>query len=122
MQRVRAGAIVAEVHVELTAPRDMIWTGLAIVLLQTDTRCRRRSNELSHSFSGHLVLGSNHFLPLWFALARPPPLLTVMSVYTEYNECTLYMNDEDSSENCAAALTENRKHYELLEYPSGPET
>jgi hypothetical protein len=32
----------------------------------------------------------------------------------------LYMNDEDSSENCAAPRTENRKHGGTAGIPSGP--
>jgi len=88
MQRVRAGAIVAEVHVELTAPSHIIRTGLTIVLFQANTRCRvRRSNGPNHSFSDHLVLCSNHFSPC-FGAGSVPPRVPVMSVYTESKECT----------------------------------
>src|ERR1700736_162872 len=70
-QRIYTCPVVAEVHIEFSAPRCVIWTGLAVVLFQTNWRynvCRR--DWLSCRFSDQLGLRGNHFSPYRFALAR----------------------------------------------------
>ena len=47
VQRICARAVVAEVHVELAAPRGVIRTRLAVVLLQADLRRNMRSQRLA---------------------------------------------------------------------------
>src|SRR5260370_924314 len=82
VQWIRAGAVVAEMHVELAAPRCVIRTSLAVILFQADLRCNLRVRDwLSYGFFDPIDVCNNHcslFALRWLGshFVTPAPRLT----------------------------------------------
>src|SRR5579871_2700789 len=70
VERIRAGAVIAEVHVELATPGCVVRTGFAVILLQTDLPCTAKTREwLSDGLFDDTDIRRHHFSPF---VLRPP--------------------------------------------------